>query len=488
MPTGKKLNRVIHLDMRGENEDARLGKLRPDPAGGLDPLGRLGRGHPDVDDHQVRVLPAHQSEQRSGVAGLPDDVEPGAGEQAGEALPQQDVVVGDDDPGCGWGRSRGRRRLGRGGSHRHAEEYRGSRRPEGSGGTGWLDRLSRVPWPWRVVGCLGCVAVVTAVIDVLRPYVPVLSLGVLYVFAVLVAAVLWGVAYALPVAAASMLAFDWYYLSLGHRMALNEAHNLLTLAVYAVTAVVVSGLAARARQRADFSEQVRDRALEQLQASRARIVAAADDARRRIERDLHDGTQQRLVSLALALRAAQASVPGDLTDLRVELSRVVDGMVEALEDLRKISQGIHPAILAEGGLGPALRALARRSALPVELSGDLGSRFPAEVEVAAYYVVSEALTNAAKHAAASMVQVSVAAAGETLEVTVRDDGVGGADPARGSGLTGLGDRVEALGGRISMTSPPGHGTTIAVTLPIRARGPRAAGVSTRLPAGRPLSR
>jgi signal transduction histidine kinase len=151
-------------------------------------------------------------------------------------------------------------------------------------------------------------------------------------------------------------------------------------------------------------------------------------------------------------------------------------MVEALDDLREIAQGIHPAILAEGGLGAALKALARRSALPVEVTGELGARFPAELEVAVYYVVSEALTNAVKHAAASAVRVSVAVAGDTLKVTVRDNGAGGADPARGSGLTGLGDRVEALGGQISVTSPPGYGTTIAASLPIRrSQGPGDAG-------------
>jgi signal transduction histidine kinase len=207
----------------------------------------------------------------------------------------------------------------------------------------------------------------------------------------------------------------------------------------------------------------------ELAASRARIVATADATRRRIERDLHDGAQQQLVSLALELRAAQAAVPPELGELRAELSRVVDGLTSALDGLREIALGIHPAILAEGGLGPALKTLARRSPIPVELDVHAEARLPEPVEVAAYYVVAEALTNAAKYARASVVHVAVEAPERILRVAVRDDGVGGADPARGSGLLGLKDRAEAIGGTISLQSPHGKGTTLIAELPLDAR-------------------
>jgi len=204
----------------------------------------------------------------------------------------------------------------------------------------------------------------------------------------------------------------------------------------------------------------------ELAASRRRIVAAADEARRRIERDLHDGTQQRLVSLALAARNAQAEVPPDRGDLDGELARIATGLADAVAELQELSRGIHPAILSHGGLGPALRTLARRSAVPVELEVTTDTRFPAPVEVAAYYVVSEALANAAKHARASQVAVSLVPGEGRLLLSIGDDGVGGADPARGSGLVGLADRVEALGGSIRVRSRPGAGTHITAELPL----------------------
>jgi signal transduction histidine kinase len=208
---------------------------------------------------------------------------------------------------------------------------------------------------------------------------------------------------------------------------------------------------------------------DELAASRARIVAAADQARRRIERDLHDGTQQRLVSLVLDLRAAEAAVPPEMTELRARLAHVARELGDATDELRELSRGIHPAILSEGGLPPALKALARRSVTPVELEVDVPARLPEPVEVAAYYVVSEALTNAAKHAHASVAYVNVRARVGSLELSVRDDGAGGATPGRGSGLVGLTDRIQALGGTISVTSPAGKGTALLVDLPIDGR-------------------
>jgi len=205
-----------------------------------------------------------------------------------------------------------------------------------------------------------------------------------------------------------------------------------------------------------------------LAASRARIVAASDQARRRIEHDLHDGAQQRLVSLGLGLRAAQKAVPPGQPGLRQELARLARGTAEILEELREISRGIHPAILSLGGLGPALKALARRSPVPVQLDVRVQARLPERAEVAAYFVVSEALANVAKHARASVVQVQVEVRDGALAVSIRDDGIGGADPSRGSGLVGLTDRVEASGGTISISSHAGAGTQITAELPVDA--------------------
>jgi signal transduction histidine kinase len=204
----------------------------------------------------------------------------------------------------------------------------------------------------------------------------------------------------------------------------------------------------------------------ELTASRARIVAAADDARRHFERDLHDGAQQRLVSLGLKLRTAEALVPPDLHQLNEQISDVVMGLAGVSEELREISRGIHPAILSKGGLCPALKALGRRSAVPVQLDLAVEGRLPETAEVAAYYVVAEALTNVAKHAQASEVSVSVELEGANLHLSIRDDGVGGADSRKGSGLLGLIDRVEALGGTMRITSKSGSGTSLLATIPL----------------------
>jgi GAF domain-containing protein len=203
-----------------------------------------------------------------------------------------------------------------------------------------------------------------------------------------------------------------------------------------------------------------------LTASRARIVAATDQTRRRVERDLHDGAQQRLVSLALRLRAAQATVPPGAEELAERLEGAVGEANGVQAELREISHGLHPAVLSESGLRPALRALARRAAVPVHLDIRVPGRLPERVEVSGYYVVAEALTNAAKHARASAVSVKAEVIGDALRVAVRDDGVGGADFTRGTGLAGLKDRVEALGGRIVLHSPSGAGTSVQVELPL----------------------
>jgi signal transduction histidine kinase len=211
----------------------------------------------------------------------------------------------------------------------------------------------------------------------------------------------------------------------------------------------------------------------ELITSRARIVAASDEARRLIERDLHDGAQQRLLALALRLRSAAAPLGSD--ESGTEIRDVAAGLVDVIDEPREISRGIHPAILSRAGLRPALRALGRRSAVPVDMDVRIDGRLPEPVEVGAYYVVSEMLTNAAKHAHASVVEVDAEASGGTLRVSVRDDGVGGADPLRGSGLVGLKDRIEALGGTFSMHSPAGGGTTVSCELPALAGGQPDAG-------------
>jgi signal transduction histidine kinase len=204
----------------------------------------------------------------------------------------------------------------------------------------------------------------------------------------------------------------------------------------------------------------------ELRASRARVVATADETRRRIERDLHDGAQQRLISVALQVRGAQAHVPPGLDQLDATLEGIVIEIEDVLEELQEMARGIHPTVLSRGGLAPALKTLARRSSVPVELDVRMEGRLPEPLEVGAYYVVSEALTNAAKHARARSVTVEVETVDGVLRVWVRDDGVGGADLTRGSGLVGLKDRAEALGGQIAVESPPNAGTAIRVELPL----------------------
>ncbi|GAA1299689.1 hypothetical protein Psi02_63100 [Planotetraspora silvatica] len=200
----------------------------------------------------------------------------------------------------------------------------------------------------------------------------------------------------------------------------------------------------------------------ELTASRARIIAAADESRRRIERDLHDGAQQRLVTLGLELRAAEAMAP---PDLRARLSHLVEGLAGAVEDLQELSRGLHPAMLSKGGLCPALKMLARRSSVPVKLNvNNVGSQ-PERVEAAVYYIVSEALTNTAKHAQASVVHIDLTVDDMAVRLCIRDDGIGGADPRNGSGLIGLKDRVAVIGGEMEITSPVGSGTSLLITIP-----------------------
>jgi signal transduction histidine kinase len=206
----------------------------------------------------------------------------------------------------------------------------------------------------------------------------------------------------------------------------------------------------------------------ELRASRARVVAAADQARRGIERDLHDGAQQRIVSLGLGLRALEATIPPEQQAMRKQVDNLVTGMADLYTELQELSRGIHPAILSKGGLGPALKTLARRSTIPVALHLDVDGRLPESIEVAAYYVVAEALTNAAKHSRADGVTVRAGFDNGDLRLEVADDGVGGATPgaSAGSGLIGLKDRVDAVSGRLVVSSPASGGTVVSARIPV----------------------
>jgi len=194
-------------------------------------------------------------------------------------------------------------------------------------------------------------------------------------------------------------------------------------------------------------------------------VEATETERRRIERDLHDGTQQRLVSIAMSLGLLESKLPTEPGQAQPIVREAREALAAALDELRELTQGIHPTILAERGLPVALDELCHRAALPAHLQLDVDRRLPDQVESAAYYVVSEALTNAAKHSHASEVQVKATCPGELLIIEVADDGIGGAAPGTGSGLRGLADRVEALGGTLTVSSPPGRGTTLHAEFP-----------------------
>jgi signal transduction histidine kinase len=205
----------------------------------------------------------------------------------------------------------------------------------------------------------------------------------------------------------------------------------------------------------------------ELIASRARAVMAADESRRRMERELHDGAQQRLISLGLKLRAAEAHASSENAELRRQLSEACEELSEIHVQLQEISRGLHPAILTQAGLGPAIGKLARRLPVPVELRMDIDRRLPDSVEVTVFYVVSEALANVLKHANASSVGVHLSMNDQAVNLAIHDDGVGGADPARGSGLIGLRDRIEAVEGTIQISSPAEKGTSVLAEIPIR---------------------
>lgn len=230
-----------------------------------------------------------------------------------------------------------------------------------------------------------------------------------------------------------------------------------------ITRIAVDGPPVFTGQLRDITDRRRQEA--ELKASRARIVEAGDAARRKIERDLHDGAQQQLVGVAVSLRSARTHLErGDLQSVTEIIDECAADLGEALSDLRELARGIHPAVLTDGGLGPALRGLARRSPVPVDLVAIPEDRCEASAEAAIYFVAAEGLTNAARHAQASRVEIEVQLSDGALSVEVRDDGVGGADPA-GSGLRGLADRAAALDGHLTVSSAAGAGTIVRAQVP-----------------------
>jgi signal transduction histidine kinase len=274
----------------------------------------------------------------------------------------------------------------------------------------------------------------------------------------------------LAAGASAALTFDFFYVRPYDQFAARTIQDVettiaLAVAIPALGAWVGMRYGKEAARERALREQV-ERLAADLTASRRRIVAAGDETRRRIERNLHDGVQQRLVTISLVLRGVRDGVPDSLPTLRDDLDRLANALAETLEEVRDLARGVHPAILSDAGLAVALRGLAHRSPLPVRLHLHADGRLSAETEATAYYVVSEAFANAVKHASASAVDVAVETGGGALTVRVSDDGAGGADPGRGSGLTGIRDRVEAVGGTLAVHSPPAAGTVLTARLPL----------------------
>jgi signal transduction histidine kinase len=323
----------------------------------------------------------------------------------------------------------------------------------------------------------GMVAVVTLVLYPLTELDPGVSSGVLYVLGVLLLATYRGLWLGIAASIASALALDYFHAEPAGTFHARNAGDLAAIAVMLATAVVASVIADRARQRADEAErrlaledELRSREVERIRqrevrASHARVIEAADQERRRVVRDLHDGAQQRLVNTVLTLSLARSLLERDLTGARVLVDEALEHARRATTELRELAHGILPAALTHGGLRAGVDALAERTPLPVETDMPPG-RLPANVEATAYFVVAEALTNVAKHAAARHAWVRGTASDGHLRVEVRDDGVGGAR-CDGTGLVGIQDRLAVLDGELEVHSPPGGGTVIAATIPVQ---------------------
>jgi len=328
------------------------------------------------------------------------------------------------------------------------------------------------------------VAGVTALLYPLSELDPGVSSGVLYVLGVLLLTIHWGLWLGLVTSVASALALGMFH---GH---LDDEGDVVAISVLLLTATVASFIADRARLRAEEAEErlrlqdeLRRREAERIRlhevsASRARVLAAADEERRRVVRDLHDGAQQRLVHAVVTLKLARQALGEGNAAADGLLGEALHHAHRANAELRELARGILPSVLTRGGLRAGVNALASRTHVAVSVDVLVG-RLPPAAEAAAYFVVAEALTNVAKHSGAHSAQVLASVAADELTVEVRDDGVGGARPD-GKGLMGLEDRLAALGGALRIDSPLGGGTLVAVTVPLRtveARGARVTAAS-----------
>jgi signal transduction histidine kinase len=339
-------------------------------------------------------------------------------------------------------------------------------------------RRTHPPLAFGILAAILAVAVETVLTRHLAQIAPVPVVITAYLPGIAVVASVWGLPLGLVTALTSTLTF--VLPPAGTLRILTDADlavPMILLIVAPLTCLFSAlyqspAVESRVRDEADLSAELvrllllravweRERSAQALRASRARIVAAADQTRRQIGRDLHDGAQQHLVSIQLELRNIEAVAP---PELKPQLARTAHALDETFTELREISRGLHPPILAKGGIRPALAILARRCPIIVDLNVAPLGRLPEQMELAVYYVAAEALTNAAKHARASMVHIDLSS-DSTTHLAVRDDGVGGAEPSRGSGLIGLADRVEALGGTLRILSPVGGGTELHAEFP-----------------------
>jgi signal transduction histidine kinase len=301
-----------------------------------------------------------------------------------------------------------------------------------------------------VAAATGAVAACTGIVYLLKQITAPDTLGVVYVVAVLLISTIWGVWLGLLTALASVLAFDYFVLAPVGSLSLQHGSDWVALATFVVAASIGGFIPRVARSRAD------------LIASRARIIAAGDEVRKRVARDLHDGAQQRLVTTILNLKLADQEYDRDPQSARELLEAALTEASEGLTELRELAHGLHPRILTDQGLAEAVAALAARIPLPVSVNVR-DARYPAQVEAAVYFFIAEALTNVVKHAQASHAEVSLRESDGVLLIEISDDGAGGAD-VTGSGIRGLADRIDALGGHVHVASPRGQGTHLRATI------------------------
>jgi signal transduction histidine kinase len=335
------------------------------------------------------------------------------------------------------------------------------------------DLLGSGPGRERVFGvaaATAAVAVCTGVVSLLKQVAPADTLGVVYVVAVLLVSTIWGVWLGLLSALESILAFDYFVLAPVGSLSLRHGSDWVALATFVVAATIGGTIPRFARSRAD------------LIASRARIIAASDEVRKRIARDLHDGAQQRLVTTILNLKLADQEYDRDPQSARELLRAALTESSEGLTELRNLAHGLHPRILTDRGLAEAVAALAAR--IPLPISVDIrDARYPPHVEAAVYFFIAEALTNVVKHAQASHAEVKVHEADGLLLIDIGDDGVGGAD-LTGGGIRGITDRIDALGGHLRVESPPGQGTRLRATIAQPQHRPTAPLIGRRPAGGR----